>query len=72
MKHSTTGVNDMDYADKPRMLLPHGNDVAIPVYDIGHSIGPAGQCLPGGPIGYRIGPDGRPEPADIGFVVVPR
>ena len=25
----------MDYADKPRVLLPHGNDVAIPVYDIG-------------------------------------
>src|SRR5262249_31088403 len=61
-------VNDMD--TKNPVVLPHGkNTVAIPVYSIGYTLGPDGQCQPGDPIGYRIGLDGRPEQVIIGFVV---
>jgi len=63
-------VSSMDI-NKQRVVLPHGNNaVAIPVYNIGYTLGADGQRLPGDPIGYRIAPDGRPEHADIGFVVV--
>jgi hypothetical protein len=59
--------------DKERVVLPHGkNAVAVPVYNIAFNIGANGQCLPGDPIGYTIGPDGRPQHVNIGFVVVPK
>jgi len=63
----------MDYNKQRRVVLPHGqNAVAISTYDIGFRVGADGQCLPGDPIGYTIGPDGRAEHEDIGFVVVPK
>ena len=60
----------MDYTDKQRVVLPHGeNAVAVPVYDIGYKIGPNGECLPGDPIGHSICRDDSPQHADVGFVV---
>jgi len=63
-------MNDT-YGKAKRVQLPHGSDAAIPRYDIGYTLGPNGECLPGDPIGYRIGSDGMPEPMHVGFVISP-